>query len=85
MKILLLRMRIIIFNTDIAKRTCLHDERIPEVEYSIFQHFRVSRRSGPSTIVDPKLLVHVNSCEHSTCFVIDTSLPNWDNELLVQT
>ena len=42
-----------IFNTDIAERTRLHNERIPEVEYSIFQHFRVSRRSGPSTIVDP--------------------------------
>ena len=38
-----------------GSRTRLHDERIPEVEYSIlnFQHFRVSRRSGPSTIVDP--------------------------------
>ena len=32
-----------------------------------------------------KLLVHVNSCEHSTYFVMDTRLPNWDNELLVQT
>ena len=40
----------------LADLTRLHDERIPEVEYSIFQYFWVSKRSGPSTIVDPREL-----------------------------
>ena len=48
-----------IFNSDFAERTRLHNERIPEVEYSIYQHFRVSRRSGPSTIVDIILVLRM--------------------------